>query len=122
MFSRLSSLATALAISATMAATPARAADQVYFSKNTNVTDILVNYINHETVRLDVSSWYLSEHSISIAIANRFHAGVPVRIIGDRGSMFEADPHTKTEFYWLASQGIPIRLRVNPTWFPEINH
>ena len=52
---------------------------------NTNVTDILVQYINQENVRLDISSWYLSEHSISIAIANRFAAGVPVRIIGDRG-------------------------------------
>src|SRR5437763_3048356 len=100
MFSRRSALATlfsSLAISATMAATPARAADQVYFSKNTNVTDILVNYINHETVRLDISSWYLSEHSISIAIVNRFHAGVPVRLIGDRGAIFEADPNTKRE-------------------------
>jgi PLD-like domain len=122
MFSRLSAFATALAISVTMAASPAAAADQVYFSKDTNVTDILVNYINHETVRLDVSSWYLSEHSISIAIANRFHAGVPVRLIGDRGALFEADPHTKAEFYWLASQGVPIRLRFNPTWFPEIDH
>jgi len=100
----------------------ARAADQVYFSANTNVTNILVNYINQENVRLDISSWYLSEHSISIAIANRFNAGVKVRIIGDRGAIFEADPHTKAEFYWLASQGIPIRLRFNPTWFPEIDH
>src|SRR5215467_9991933 len=103
-------------------ASSARAADQVYFSANTNVTNILVNYINQENVRLDISSWYLSEHSISIAIANRFNAGVPVRIIGDRGAIFEADPHTKAEFYWLASQGIPIRLRFNPTWFPEIDH
>jgi hypothetical protein len=96
---------------------PAAAADQVYFSSQTNVTNILVQYINQETVRLDISSWYLSEHSISIAIANRFAAGVPVRLIGDRGAIFDADPHTKAEFYWLASQGIPIRLRYNPTWF-----
>jgi carbohydrate binding protein with CBM6 domain/phospholipase D-like protein len=100
----------------------ARADDQVYFSSNTNVTAILVQYINQETVRLDISSWYLSEHAISIAIANRFAAGVKVRIIGDRGAIFEADPHTKAEFYWLANQGIPIRLRFNPTWFPEIDH
>jgi len=122
MFNRLSAFASAVAISLTSAALPAAAADQVYFSKNTNVTQILVNYINQETVRLDISSWYLSEHSISIAIANRFAAGVPVRIIGDRGSIFEADPNTKREYYWLASQGIPIRLRFNPTWFPEIDH
>ena len=72
---RFSTLVQALALCAALAA-PAAAADQVYFSKNTNVTDILVNYIKNENVRLDISSWYLSEHSISIAIANRFHAGV----------------------------------------------
>jgi len=94
----------------------------VLFAAYDNVTDVLVQAINAETVRVDVSAWYLSEHSISIALANRFAAGVPVRIIGDRGAIFEADPHTKREFYWLASQGVPIRLRFNPTWFPEINH
>jgi hypothetical protein len=103
-------------------ASTASATDHIYFSATDNVTDVLVNYINAETVRLDISSWYLSEHSISIAVANRFAAGVPVRIIGDRGAPFENDPHTKTELYWLANQGIPIRLRFNPTWFPEIDH
>src|SRR4051812_33964154 len=91
-------------------AVPARAADQVYFSSNTNVTNILVQYINQENVRIDVSSWYISEHSISIALVNRFNAGVKVRIIGDRGSIFEADPNTKREFYYLANAGVPIRL------------
>jgi hypothetical protein len=100
----------------------AQAQDTIYFSATDNVTNVLVQKINAETVRLDISSWYLSEHAISIAIANRFAAGVPVRIIGDRGAIFEADPHTKTEFYWLASKGIPIRLRFNPTYFPEIDH
>ncbi|HEY1910518.1 MAG TPA: phospholipase D-like domain-containing protein [Vicinamibacterales bacterium] len=105
-----------------MSARSVSAQDQLYFSSNTNVTNILVQYINQETVRLDISSWYLSEHSISIAIANRWAAGVPVRIIGDRAAPFENDPHTKAEFYWLANQGIPIRLRFNPTYFPEIDH
>ena len=36
--------------------------------------------INAETVRLDIGTWYLTEHAVSIAIANRFHAGVPVRL------------------------------------------
>src|SRR3954451_25218306 len=105
-----------------LSASPAAAADQIYFSAKTNVTNILINYINRETVRLDISSWYLSEHAISIAIANRFAAGVRVRVIGDRAALFEADPHTKAEFYWLANQGVPIRLRFNPTSFPEIDH
>src|SRR5947207_2070334 len=115
-------LAVAVALAITLCAFRADAADQVYFSSNTNVTNILVQYINQENVRLDISSWYLSEHAISIAVANRFKAGVNVRIIGDRGSIFEADPHTKAEYYWLANEGVPIRLRFNPTFFPEIDH
>src|SRR5262249_20566857 len=111
-----------LALAALLACRPATAADQVHFSSTTNVPHITVHHINNANLRLDVSYWYLSEHSISIAIANRFHAGVNVRIIGDRGSIFEADPHTKAEYYWLASQGVPIRLRVNPNYFPEIIH
>jgi phosphatidylserine/phosphatidylglycerophosphate/cardiolipin synthase-like enzyme len=94
----------------------------MYFPAVDNVTNVLVNLINKETVRIDIGSWLLSEHSISIAVANRFNAGVPVRLIGDRVAIFESDLHTKTEFYWLASQGVPIRLRVNPDWYPEINH
>jgi hypothetical protein len=101
---------------------PAFADDQVYFPATQNVTNILVQKINAETVRLDISSWYLSEHAVSIAIANRFAAGVPVRLMGDRGAIFEADPHTKAEFYWLANKGVPIRLRFNPSNFPEIDH
>src|SRR6185436_7189040 len=120
--SAFASFVSGLAVWLAVAAAPAAAADQVYFSKNTNVTDILVNYINHETVRLDISAWYLSEHAISIAIVNRFKADVPVRLMGDRGDIYEADPNTKREFYWLAAQGVPIKLRFNPTWFPEINH
>src|SRR3984893_16392098 len=104
------------------AASTASATDRIYFSATDNVTDVLVQHINAETVRLDISSWYLSEHSISIAIANRFADGGTVRLMGDGGAIFEADAHTRAEFYWLASQGVPIRLRFNPTWFPEINH
>jgi hypothetical protein len=103
-------------------AAPARAAEQMYFPATDNVTNVLVQKINAETVRIDMSCWYLTEHAISIALINRFKAGVQVRLIGDRGSIFEIDPITKGEFYWLANQGVPIRLRFNPTWFPEIDH
>jgi len=104
------------------AASLAAAADQVYFAAKDNITNILVQKINAETVRIDISCWYLSEHAISIALINRYKAGVNVRLIGDRGSIFEIDRPTRQEFYWLASQGLPIRLRYNPTWFPEIDH
>src|SRR5437588_11616629 len=100
----------------------AMAADQVYFPAVDDVSDVLVQRINAEQSRVDIGAWYLSEHSVSIAIVNRWNAGVTIRLLGDRGSIFEADPHTKAEFYWLASQGVPIRLRFNPTWYPEINH
>jgi hypothetical protein len=98
--------------------------DQVYFPSVTNVTNLLVQRINAEPVggRLDIGTWYLTEHAVSIAIANRFHAGVAVRLLGDRGSIFEIDANTRKEFYWLASQGVPIRLRYDPWWYPEINH
>jgi hypothetical protein len=106
----------------TLAAAQAAAAEQIYFAATDNITNLLVQKINAETVRIDMSCWYLSEHTISIALINRFKAGVAVRLIGDRGSIFEIDPATKNEFYWLASQGLPIRLRFNPTWTPEIDH
>jgi hypothetical protein len=102
--------------------TRAAAADQIYFAASDNITNVLVQRINAETVRVDMSCWYLTEHSISIALLNKFKSGVPVRLIGDRGSIFEIDALTKNEFYWLASQGVPIRLRFNPTWYPEIDH
>ena len=34
-----------------------------------------------------------------------------MRLIGDRGSIFEIDLNTKNTFYYIASQGVPIRLR-----------
>src|SRR4051812_11176221 len=49
-------------------AVPALATDQIYFSSSTNVTDLLVQRINAENVRIDMSCWYLTEHSISIAL------------------------------------------------------
>ena len=45
-----------------------------------------------------------------------------MRVIGDRGSIFEADPNTRAWFEYLARNGVPIRLRYHPTWFPFIIH
>jgi hypothetical protein len=102
---------------------PDAAADErMWFPAYENVANELVRLINLEPTRLDISVWYLTEHSVSIAIANRFVNGLPVRLVGDRGSIFEIDPNTRAEFYYLANLGVPIRLRFNPTWFPEIDH
>ncbi|MGE5357495.1 MAG: phospholipase D-like domain-containing protein [Bacteroidales bacterium] len=100
----------------------AQAADQIYFPAVTDTVTLIVNRINAETVRVDVSAWYLTEHAISQALVGRLQAGVQVRVIGDRASIFEIDPNTKTEFYYLANAGVPIRLRYNPNYFPEIDH
>ena len=69
---------------ATVASTAA-AADQIYFPAVDNVANILVQKINAETVRVDLSCWYLTEHAISIALINKYKSGVPVRLLGDRG-------------------------------------
>jgi hypothetical protein len=111
-------LAAALALTASTAA----AADQMYFSATTDVSALLVQKINAETVRIDMSCWYLSDDNVASALLSRFQHGVPVRLIGDRASIFEIDQPTRVEFYRLAAAGVPIRLRYNPTWYPEIDH
>ena len=90
----------AVAIGLLILTTAARAsaADQMYFAATDNITDVLVQRINAETVRVDISCWYLTEHAISIALINKFNAGVPVRLIGDRGSIFEIDRLTSVKF------------------------
>src|SRR5207245_7510712 len=82
-------------------ATRAAAAEHMYFAATDNITDVIVQKINAETVRVDISCWYLTEHAISIALINKFQQGVPIRLIGDRGAIFEIDKKTKSEFYWL---------------------
>ena len=114
----------ALTVAACVAGTarPAAAADQVYFSAVDNIAAQLVQRINAETVRIDMSAWYLTDSTVYAALLNRWKAGVKVRLIGDRGSIFEIDQNTRNTFYYLASQGLPIRLRYFPTWYPEIDH
>jgi regulation of enolase protein 1 (concanavalin A-like superfamily) len=118
---RIRTAALAVAVSALLAV-PASAEDQFYFAASDNITSALVQKINAETVRIDVGIWHLTEHSISIALLNRFKAGVPVRLIGDRAELFELNEVSKREFYWLANEGVPIRVRFFPTWVPEIMH
>ncbi len=105
-----------------LAARPARAGEQLYLTASQDAMTPIVNAINNENVRIDVSAWYLTEHLISESIVNAFHRGVPVRVIGDRASIFEVDPNTKAEFIYLAQQGVPIRLRYNPVSYPLIDH
>ncbi len=102
--------------------TPAVAQERIYFSSHENAEAQIVARINAETVRLDIGSWLLNDGAITNAIINRFNAGVPVRLLGDRASIFESDPNTRASFEKLANAGVPIRLRYNPRDFPEIMH
>ena len=45
-----------------------------------------------------------------------------VRLHRRPGVDFRNRSDHKNTFYYLASQGVPIRLRYNPTWYPEIDH
>jgi hypothetical protein len=96
--------------------------ERMYFPAVDNVRDVLVQHINAETERIDMSAWYLTDGEVVNALLRRHNEGLPIRLLGDRGSIFEIDVHTKNAFYRLANAGLPIRLRVHPTWYPEIDH
>jgi hypothetical protein len=122
---RLRSCARRVALAAILvcvAAGQAAAQEQIFFPAHDDYEAQLVAKINAENVRLDIALWLLNDGSVTTAIINRWNAGVPVRVLGDRAGIFESDPNTRASFERLASAGIPIRLRYNPTWFPEIMH
>jgi hypothetical protein len=102
--------------------TPAIGQERMMMTAVENAQAVLVQKINAEQVRLDIATWYLNDGDLVIAILNKHRSGVPVRLIGDRGAIFEADPQTRANFEYLAQNGVPIRLRYHPTWFPEIMH
>ena len=120
--SRACVLSSTLALTLLSTTTPAAVQEQIYFPAHDNAEAQIVARINAETVRLDVAVWLLDDGSITQAIINRFQAGLQVRVLGDRVSLFESDPHTRASFERLASAGIPIRLRYFPTDFPQIIH
>jgi carbohydrate binding protein with CBM6 domain/phospholipase D-like protein len=107
---------------ASSGASPAFAQEQILFPAKDNAIQPLLQKIRDEQVRVDIGVWLLGEHELSINIVNKHLAGVPVRVLGDRASIFENSPETRREFEFLANAGVPIRLRYNPTWFPEIIH
>ena len=120
--SRACLLSLVLAVTVLSTTTPAAVQEQIYFPAHDNAEAQIVSRINAESVRLDIGVWLLDDGSITQAIINRFQAGVEVRVLGDRASLFESDPHTRASFERLASAGIPIRLRYFPTDFPQIIH
>jgi hypothetical protein len=99
----------------------AQTAERMYFPAVEDVLPTLLQRIRAENVRIDVGIWQLSEHAISIELVRKHQAGVLVRVLGDRVSIFEKDGFL-TEMQYLASNGVPIRIRYEPTSFPYINH
>jgi phosphatidylserine/phosphatidylglycerophosphate/cardiolipin synthase-like enzyme/predicted Rdx family selenoprotein len=104
------------------AARSAAAQEQIFFPAHDNAEAAIAAKIKAEMVRVDIAVWLLDDGLITQTLIDKFRSGVPVRVIGDRAGLFESDPHTRASFEQLAAAGIPIRLRYNPTWFPEIVH
>jgi phosphatidylserine/phosphatidylglycerophosphate/cardiolipin synthase-like enzyme len=96
--------------------------EQMLFPATQNAQTVIIQKIRDEKVRLDIAGWLLTDNSISQAIVAKHQSGVLVRVIGDRGSIFEGDPITRREFEFLANNRVPIRLRYFPRDVLEIVH
>ncbi|MGA9771367.1 MAG: IPT/TIG domain-containing protein, partial [Blastocatellia bacterium] len=71
----------------------------------------LWDLIDHETVRIDVSFWFIQDTSLSNKLIARFQAGVPVRILCDpRASATYAGNQQILD--QLRAAGIPMRYKV----------
>ena len=69
--------------------------------------DKLVAAINAEPItgRIDMSIWHLTEGAITTALLNRFAAGVPIRLIGDRAELFELNAVSKRRVLQARQRG-----------------
>ncbi len=107
--SRLAIVAPLLAI-LTCVPAPAHAAETLCDPSFQNCRDQLLNLINAETVGIDVGFWFMQDSRYEAAIVNRWHAGVPVRILVDP----RANPTysgNSTMLADFAGAGIPMRYR-----------
>jgi hypothetical protein len=108
----------------TMSAPSAQVGSQerLMFPDVDNVRDEIIRKIDAEKIRLDIGLWFLGDGDIVAAIVRAHQRRVPVRVLGDRVGIFEADRNTFDAFAYLANAGVPIRIRYEPTWFPQIMH
>jgi phosphatidylserine/phosphatidylglycerophosphate/cardiolipin synthase-like enzyme len=90
--------------------TPARALDRLCDPAHEDCRAILLNYINAETVGIDVGFWFMEDARYSAALARRFQAGVPVRVIMDTRANATV-PLNAQILDQLRSAGIPMRTR-----------
>src|SRR3981081_3835075 len=77
---------------------PLLAQEQILFPAGDNGGAPIVSKIRSEQVRLDIALWLLNDGEITQAIIDRYLAGVPVRVLGDRAGIFESDPETRAPF------------------------
>jgi carbohydrate binding protein with CBM6 domain/phospholipase D-like protein len=102
--------------------TAASAQEQLMFTATDDAQAQIVGRINNERTRVDVATWLLNDGDIVAALIRKYQSGVPVRIIGDRASIFESDPNTRAAFEQLAQAGVPIRLRYFPRDVLQVMH
>src|SRR5215203_1891903 len=127
--SRLVALSIALC-TLTVSARPAFAQvfqEKIYFtavdSGVNSAKQAIIDRINAETQRVDIGMWILVDGDIVQTIINKHKSKVPVRVLGDRITIFEqADKNTYNLFLAMANAGVPIRVRRHPTDFPAILH
>jgi hypothetical protein len=93
--------------------------DALYFTAIQDARQPILDLIAAESTRIDVAAWWFTDAVISDAIVRRHRAGVAVRFIGDASAYRDAS--TRAQIDYLASQGIPIRVR-SPAGADEIMH
>ena len=119
----IAGVAAALIVVNILGGSSAAAQEQIMFPAVQDAQAVLLQKIRNERVRVDVGIWILGDGEIVQTLINKFTIEkVPVRVLGDRAIIFETDPDTRRSFELLATAGVPIRLRYNPTWYPEILH
>jgi hypothetical protein len=72
---------------------------------------ILLNYIRNETVGIDVAFWFMEDARYTAALAERWSAGVPVRVLIDPRAN-PTYPLNAQRLAELQSAGIPMRKRL----------
>ena len=90
---------------------PASAQDRLCDPGDENCRTILINYINNETVGIDVAFWFMEDSRYTTALINRFKAGVPVRVLVDPRAN-PTYPLNADRLAELQAAGIPMRKRL----------
>ena len=105
---------TAFVLLAIAAVFPGRAEadDRLCDAAFENCRTQLLEWINNETVGIDVAFWFMEDTRYSNALIAKFNAGVPVRIIVDPRAN-AAYPFNAVVLDLLADAGIPMRKKTS---------